>query len=104
MLRTLGHTVLEAADGESALRILTEHPETAVLFTDVGLPDGMNGRQLATEAVRRLPALHVIFTTGYTRDAIVHQGLLDPDVEVIAKPFTIAELAAKLAQVLAFQD
>jgi len=70
------------------------------LFTDVGLPGPIDGRQLADEARRRRPDLRVLFTTGYARNAIVHQGRLDPGVELITKPFTYAGLAQKVRQVL----
>lgn len=98
-LRDLGFTVLEAPDGESALRVLALHPEVVLLFTDVGLP-AINGRQLADEARRRNPQLRVLFTSGYARNAIVHQGRLDPGVELLTKPFTRAELAARVRDVL----
>jgi signal transduction histidine kinase/ActR/RegA family two-component response regulator len=100
MLRALGYAVLEAADGHEALRLLETEPNTRLLFTDVGLPGGLNGRQLADEARRRHPDLPVLFTTGYARNAIVHHGRLDPGIELIGKPFTQAVLAAKLRQVL----
>ncbi len=100
MLRELGYSVVEAADGAAALRILDAEPRVRLLFTDVGLPGGMNGRQLADEARRRRPTLLVLFTTGYARNAIVHHGRLDPGVELIAKPFTFTALAAKLRDVL----
>jgi signal transduction histidine kinase/TusA-related sulfurtransferase len=100
MVQNLGYRVLSAADGVTALRLLEMHPETMLLFTDVGLPKGMNGRQLADEAVRRQPGLKVLFTTGYARNAIVHHGRLDPGVEVVFKPFAYAELAAKIRRVL----
>ncbi|WP_374448936.1 ATP-binding protein [Stella sp.] len=99
-LSDLGYRVLEAADGASALQLLDRHPEVALLFTDVVLPHGMNGRRLADEARRRRPDLAVLFTTGYTQNAIVHHGTLDPGVDMIGKPFTQAELARKLAQVI----
>ena len=83
----------------SALRILDAHPEIALLFTDVVMPD-MNGRALADEALRRLPNLKVLFTTGFTRNAIIHNGLLDPSVNFIAKPFTLEALSSKLRSVL----
>jgi PAS domain S-box-containing protein len=95
----LGYRVLEASHGQEALRLLDAHPEIALLFTDVGLP-GLNGRQLATEAQRRLPHLKVLFTTGYARNAIVHHGILDSGVELLAKPFTTEGLSRKLQQVL----
>jgi CheY-like chemotaxis protein len=100
MLRELGYRVLAAADGPSALRLLEDTPNVALLMTDVGLPGGLNGRQLAEEAQRRRPELRVLFTTGYARNAIVHHGRLDPGVELITKPFSLSGLGAKLRQVL----
>jgi CheY-like chemotaxis protein len=96
MVSDLGYQVVSAPDGLSALQVLEAHPELRLLFTDVGLPGGMNGRQLADEAIRRRPGIKVLFTTGYARNAIVHHGRLDPGVEVIFKPFTYSDLAAKL--------
>ena len=100
MVSDLGYTVLSADDGASALRLLDSHREVNLLFTDVGLPGGMNGRQLAEQALRRRPSLKVLYTTGYARNAIVHQGRLDPGVEVIFKPFTYPDLATKIRRVL----
>jgi PAS domain S-box-containing protein len=96
----LGYTVLSAGDGATALRLLNSHREVSLLFTDVGLPGGMNGRQLAEQALRRHPRLKVLYTTGYARNAIVHQGRLDPGVEVVFKPFTAAALAIKMHELL----
>jgi signal transduction histidine kinase/DNA-binding response OmpR family regulator len=95
-----GYRVLEASSGESALDILERHSGIALLFTDVGLPGGMNGRQLADEARRRHPKLKVLFTTGYARNAIVHDGRLDPGVQLLTKPFTFAALATKVRELL----
>jgi signal transduction histidine kinase len=100
MLAELGYRVIAAADGPSALRLLDAHRETALLFTDVGLPGGMNGRQLAEEAQRRRAGLKVLFTSGYARNAIVHHGRLDPGVELILKPFSLSSLATRLRRVL----
>jgi len=100
MVSDLGYSVLSAVDGASALRILDSHREIRLLFTDVGLPGGMNGRQLAEHALRRQPRLKVLYTTGYAQNAIVHQGRLDPGVAVVFKPFTYSDLAAKIRQVL----
>jgi CheY-like chemotaxis protein len=99
-LQSLGYSVLEASNGREALEILEHHPETALLFTDVGLPGGMNGRQLADEARRLNPALKVLFATGYARNAIVHNGVLDPGVELLDKPYTVEALGQKLHQML----
>jgi PAS domain S-box-containing protein len=100
MLRELGYRVIEAPDGSGGLRQLDAHREINLLFTDVGLPGGMNGRQLADEAQRRRAGLKVLFMSGYARNAIVHHGRLDPGVELIVKPFTYAGLAAKVRRVL----
>jgi PAS domain S-box-containing protein len=100
MLRDLGYNVLEAENGSAGLKLLDAHPDIKILFTDVGLPGGMNGRQLADEACRRKPGLRVLFTTGYARNAIVHDGRLDPGVELITKPYAQAALSAKLRDML----
>jgi CheY-like chemotaxis protein len=100
ILRELGYTVLEASLAASALHLLERHPEIRLLFTDIGLPGGMNGRQLADAARKIRPDLKVLFTTGYARNAIVHDGRLDPGIVLIPKPFTYAAVAAKLADLL----
>jgi len=100
MVRDLGYRVLSAEDGQAALRELEAHPEVRLLLTDVGLPRGMNGRQLADEALRRRPQLKVLFVTGYARSAIVHDGRLDPGVEAIFKPFNYADLGTRMRRVL----
>lgn len=92
----LGCTVHHAGDAAQALLALERHSDIALLFTDVGLPGGMNGRQLAGVATERWPHLKVLFTTGYTANAIVHHGVLDAGVNFIGKPFSVAALAAKI--------
>ncbi len=99
-LRELGYRVIEAADAAEPLRIVASDGAIRLLFTDVGLPGGQNGRQLADAARRDRPELKVLFTTGYARDAIVHHGRLDPGVELIVKPYTYAALAEKIRAVL----
>jgi PAS domain S-box-containing protein len=99
MLLDLGYGVIEARDGVDALRTLDLHPEICLLFTDVVLP-GMNGRQLAEEASKKRPGLKVLFTTGYTRNAIVHSGMLDPGVNLLPKPATRDQMAAKIRSAL----
>jgi signal transduction histidine kinase len=100
VLRELGYTVLEAANGRVALDLLQSTNDVALLFTDVVMPAGLDGRQLAEEAARRRPGIKVLFTTGYTRNAIVHNGRLDPGVNLISKPFTFRELAVKVRALL----
>ena len=95
-----GYAVHAAGDGASALRLLESEANISLLFTDVVLPGGMNGRQLADEARRRKPELKVLYATGYTRNAIIHQGRLDAEVELLTKPFTADALARKVRQVL----
>jgi signal transduction histidine kinase len=98
-LTELGYDVIAAEGGSQALRLLEEHPEVSVLLTDVVMPE-MNGRQLAEEALRRAPGLKVIFMTGYTRNAIVHNGVLDAGTHLVSKPFTLTQLANELDAVL----
>jgi PAS domain S-box-containing protein len=101
VLRELGYRVLEAYDGASALRLLNRQDgRVDLLFSDVVLPGGMTGADLAVEARALRPNLKVLFTTGYARDAIVHHGRLDAGVELITKPFSYEELAARVRDVL----
>jgi signal transduction histidine kinase len=98
-LRELGYTVLDCEKPLDALVALDKTADVKLLFTDVVMP-GMNGKKLADEALRRRPALKVIFTTGYTPNAVVHGGVLDPDVHFLAKPFTLEQLASKVRNLL----
>ncbi|WP_246687110.1 MULTISPECIES: CHASE3 domain-containing protein [unclassified Mesorhizobium] len=99
-LLELGYTVIEAGSGEEALGKLGENPAIALMLTDIVMP-AMNGRQLAEEAKGRAPSLKIVFMTGFTRNAVVHNGVLDHDVNFIAKPFTLEQLSAKLRDALA---
>jgi nitrogen-specific signal transduction histidine kinase/CheY-like chemotaxis protein len=92
-VRTLGYVALEAANAAQALVIIDSNPEIDLLFTDVIMPGPMNGRQLADEAQRRRPGLKTLFTSGYTENAILHHGRLDPGVHLLAKPYRKPELA-----------
>jgi signal transduction histidine kinase len=98
-IEELGYGTLEAQNAAAALRVLDAHPEIVLLFTDIVMPD-MNGRALADEATRRRPALKVLFTTGFTRNAVVHNGVVDAGVNFIAKPFSIEALATKIRMAL----
>ena len=99
-----GYKVLEAGDGASAIATLRAHAEIALLFTDVVLTGRMNGRQVAEEAGKLRPGLKVLYTTGYTRNAIIHDGRLDEGVDLIGKPFTATSLAAKVRAVLSGEE
>jgi len=98
-LETLGYHVIGAKDAPSALLALESHPEIALLFTDVELP-GLNGPDLAKEALARWPGLGVLYTTGYSTNAVVHRGILDREVMSINEPFTLAELATTMREAL----
>ncbi len=98
-LREFGYTVLHAASGPEALRMIERGQDVTLLFTDIVMPD-MTGRELADLALALRPALKVLYTTGYTRNAVVHNGVLDPGTNFIAKPFGVEQLAAKVRDVL----
>jgi PAS domain S-box-containing protein len=98
-LRELGYTVAQADSGAAALALLRSGLTPALLFTDIVMPE-MTGRELATLATKGLPALKVLFTTGYTRNAIVHNGVLDAGTHLLQKPFSLEQLAEKVRRVL----
>ena len=95
----LGYRVLEASNAQAALAMLIDRPDIDLLFTDIVMPE-MNGKRLADLVKEKRPDLPVIFTTGYTRNAVVHNGVLDAGVELLVKPFTIDELAGRIRDVL----
>ncbi len=98
-LRDLGYTVIDCERAMEALDVIGRTPAIALLLTDVVMPE-MNGKKLADEALRRRPELKVIFTTGYTPNAVVHGGVLDAGVHFLAKPFTLEQLASKVRSLL----
>ncbi|HLZ66194.1 MAG TPA: ATP-binding protein [Aliidongia sp.] len=100
MLRTLGYRVIEAADGATALRVLEAEPQVRLMFSDIGLPGGLSGRQLADEARERRPDLPVLLTTGYAHHAMIQADRLGHGIELLGKPFTRAALAKKLRHML----
>ena len=99
VLRDLGYTVVQARDANQALEVLVVQPNISLLFTDIVMPN-MNGRQLAEQALKMYPGLKVLFTTGYTRNAVVHNGILDAGVAFLQKPFSVYDLATKVRSVL----
>jgi signal transduction histidine kinase/CheY-like chemotaxis protein len=98
-LHELGYSVFDSDNAANALAIIDREPKVTLLFTDVVMPD-INGKKLADEALRRRPGLKVLFTTGYTANAVVHGGVLDAGVNFISKPFTLDQLASKVRAVL----
>ena len=98
-LEELGYSVLSARDGTDALKLL-DGARVDLLFTDVVLPGPMGGRILADKVLQQRPGLPVLFTTGYTRNAIVHDGRLDAGVHLLGKPYTQQDLARKIRELI----
>ncbi|MGS5085037.1 ATP-binding protein [Hydrogenophaga sp. A37] len=100
-LRSLGYTVIEASDGPSAMAVLEQRADVQLLFTDIVMPGGMNGRALADAARRWRPELRVLYTSGYTENAIVHQGRLDEGALLLSKPYRRIDLDRAVRAALA---
>jgi CheY-like chemotaxis protein len=100
LLVEAGYRVLEAADGPAGLQIFRAAPRIDLLLTDVGLPGGMNGRQVADAARVVRPELLVLFITGYAETSVVGNGHLDPGMQVITKPFGMDALAKKVRDMI----
>ncbi|HYZ23959.1 MAG TPA: response regulator, partial [Rhodopila sp.] len=101
ILRSLGYRVLEAPDGDAALRVFGAHaPEIDLLLTDIVLPGRTRGRELAEQITAMRPEIKVLFMSGYTENSIVHHGRLDDGVQLLGKPFKREQLARKVAEVL----
>jgi CheY-like chemotaxis protein len=98
-LRELGYSVIEASGARDAIRIIEGGAQPDLLFTDVVMPE-MSGRELAKLLQQSRPNMKILFTTGYTRNAIVHNGVLDPGTHLLSKPFNIEDLAAKVRSLL----
>jgi CheY-like chemotaxis protein len=96
-----GYHTLAASNAAEGLKIINGPDHIDLLFTDVIIPGGMNGRQLATEAQKRRPGLKVLYTSGYTENAIVHHGRLDAGVLLLPKPYVSSELARMIRTALA---
>ncbi len=96
----IGYTVLEAEDGPAALRLLDDRHHIDLLLTDVVMPSGMSGRDVANEVLKRDPRIKVLYTSGYTDNAVVHHGRLDEDVELLGKPYTRETLARTVRRIL----
>ena len=100
VLDELGYTVIGAADGAAGLKVIQSGARIDLLITDVGLPNGMNGRQVADAARAVIPALKVLFITGYAENAAVGNGHLEPGMELLTKPFALDDLTRKVREML----
>ena len=100
-LEELGYSVIEAEDGPSAMRVLNSQRPVSLLITDVGLPGGMNGRQVADAARVTRPELEVLFITGYAENAVLNHGHLDPGMHVLTKPFQMDAFARRVKDLIA---
>jgi CheY-like chemotaxis protein len=100
LLENLGYRVTAARSGAEALEILSQHRDIDLLFTDVVMPGGINGRQLSEQALNIHPDMKVLFTSGYSENAIIHNGRLDRGVQLISKPYHREQLAVKLREIL----
>jgi CheY-like chemotaxis protein len=99
-LRELGYIVFEAIDAASALVIIESEPSIDLLFSDLGLPGGTNGKVLGDRAKKMRASLKVLLTTAYAANILVHKGRLNPGVELLNKPFTFAALAGRIRELL----
>lgn len=99
-LRDLGYRVTDASSGPEAYELVKRMDDIDLLFTDVVMPGGMNGRQLAEAALKLRPGLKVLYTSGYTENAIIHHGRLDPGVHLLSKPYRRQEMASKVRKAL----
>ncbi len=100
ILEGLGYAALEAADGAAGLQILESDARVDLLITDVGLPGGLNGRQVADAARHRRPDLNVLFITGYAENAVLSHGHLDPGMHVLTKPFSMDVMAERITELV----
>jgi CheY-like chemotaxis protein len=99
-LTNLGYTLLLAGNGPEAVEMLAGEAKFDLLFTDMIMPGGMTGRDVAERARELRPGIPVLYTSGYTQDAIIHQGRLDAGVHLLSKPYRLADLARKVREVL----
>ena len=101
VLEEQGYAAIEAGDGASGLRVLQSDARVDLVVTDVGLPGGMNGRQMADAARVGRPGLKVLFITGYAENAVVGDGHLEPGMHVMTKPFAMEALASRIRELIA---
>jgi PAS domain S-box-containing protein len=100
-LTSLGYDAIQASNGPEALEVLARVPDVDLLFTDIVMSGGLNGREVAEEARKMCPGLSVLFTSGYFEGALVRDGALESGVRLLVKPYRKSELAKKIVEVLA---
>ena len=100
VLEDLGYTAIEAADGAAGLKVLNSNARVDLLVTDVGLPGGINGRQVADAARVARPKLKVLFITGYAENAVLSHGHLESGMHVLTKPFAMEALASRIKELI----
>lgn len=100
VLLDLGYVAMEAEDGATGLKVLSSDVRIDLLVTDVGLPNGLNGRQVADAARALRPDLKVLFITGYAENAVLSHGHLDPGMHVMTKPFAMDALATRIRELI----
>jgi len=103
-LEDLGYGCLEAGDGPSGLQILENTPDIDLLVTDVGLPGGLNGRQVAERARQLRPGLRILFVTGYAENAVLNHGHIERGMQVLTKPFAVEELGRRISNLMQQKD
>jgi CheY-like chemotaxis protein len=101
VLQELGYTAIETGDGQSGLKVLQSAVRIDLLITDIGLPGGLNGRQVADAARNLRPELKVLYITGYAENAVLSHGRIDAGMHVLTKPFAMEALASRIRSVLA---
>jgi CheY-like chemotaxis protein len=100
VLAELGYFTIEASDGPAGMRVLQSPARIDLLITDVGLPNGLNGRQVADAARELRPDLKVLFITGYAENAVIGHGNLERGMQVMSKPFDVDELASRIRDLI----
>ena len=100
VLGELGYAAIEVSDGASGLKVLQSDVRIDLLITDVGLPGGLNGRQMADAARLSRPKLPVLFITGYTESVAIGRSTLEPGMHLLAKPFAMEALASRIKSII----
>ena len=100
ILTSLGYRVLEASNGHEAVEKFMQHPDVALVFSDIMLPGGLLGTNLVQKLRERRPALKVLMTSGFSETSILHRGILDGTLELLGKPYNVEDLARRIRAIL----